>query len=405
MSQPKLNLPPFQISPPLLNSSNPWATNEEHLLTLYASPHTGAVTTRTSLLTGFPQDPTIHQHTFFSPSTGHSTVPSIHPDSAQEESWAACERVNETSSLNTYGYSPHPFEKYLGWLRGFRDAGFLTGDVHMSEEGGEVRGKAFIVSVTGTPSEVSKCLEELLSLQNEEATLKSRKSGGGLRVMMEINLSCPNIPSKPPPAYNKASLLEYFQAIEEAKAKFLAERKGGEVEGVHVGIKIPPYTYHAQFVDLLSVPGFGRTINFITAVNTLGGCLVLDSENQNSLGSASGLGIGGMAGDALHPLALGNVRTLRSLLDASEDGESDRSGIKIIGVGGVKDSAGFERMRSVGADAVGVGTEFGRAGMEAFCAISEAEPGKDEERRCRACWGLEGSARTLLSRGYVKKGF
>lgn len=322
---------------------------------------------------------------------------SIHPDSAQEESWAAGERVNETSSLNTYGYSPHPFEEYLEWLRGFRDSGFLTGGAEYLET---IRDKPFIVSVTGTPGEISTCVGQLLELQNEEATLQSRKSGGGLRVMMEINLSCPNIPAKPPPAYNKASLSEYFQSLQAAKDKFLSEREDGkDVEGVHVGIKIPPYTYQAQFTDLLSVPDFSETINFITAVNTLGGCLVLDAENQNGLGSASGLGIGGMAGDALHPLALGNVRTLRTLLDASEE----LRGVKIIGVGGVRDVAGFERMKVVGADVVGVGTEFGRVGMEAFCGISGAEPNKEEERRCKACWRLEGGAGALLFRRVVDK--
>jgi dihydroorotate dehydrogenase (fumarate) len=108
----------------------------------------------------------------------------------------------------------------------------------------------------------------------------------------------------------------------------------------------------------------GCPISFITATNTLGSCLVLDSENKPALESITGEGIGGMAGDALHPLALGNVKTIRGLLDKSEYEDLRRIGI--IGIGGVKDAAGFQRMRSVGADAVGVGTALGREDVEVF---------------------------------------
>jgi len=37
----------------------------------------------------------------------------------------------------------------------------------------------------------------------------------------------------------------------------------------------------------------------------------------------------------------------------------------------VSDAAGFARMRSVGAAAVGVGTAFGREGIEVFKKITE----------------------------------
>src|SRR3954462_6518756 len=89
------------ISPPLLNSSNPWATTYDDLLCLYNSPHTGAVTTRTSLWRGFSQDPAIHQYTFFSPSLGHtpSPIPLLSEDRSEV-------LPDETSSLNTLGYSP-----------------------------------------------------------------------------------------------------------------------------------------------------------------------------------------------------------------------------------------------------------------------------------------------------------
>jgi len=90
-----------------------------------------------------------------------------------------------------------------------------------------------------------------------------------------------------------------------------------------------------------------------------------------ALGSVSGSGVGGMAGDALHPLALGNVKTIREMLDASPHEELHR--IAIIGIGGVSDAAGFDRMMSVGASAVGIGTALGREGLQVFEKIATAQ--------------------------------
>jgi len=188
---------------------------------------------------------------------------------------------------------------------------------------------------------------------------------------MEINLSCPNIPDKPPPAYDSASLLEYISAIAGAKRQAKSENRSS----LHVGVKTPPYTYHGQFRALVDTLEFsaclkgGCPISFITTTNTLGSCLVLREDGEPALGSVSGEGIGGMAGDALHPLALGNVKTIRSMLDASP--YPGVNNIAVIGIGGVSDAAGYKRMIGVGATAVGVGTALGREGVSVFKKITE----------------------------------
>ncbi len=43
------------ISPPLMNSSSPGASEQNQLQELFDSPHTGGVTTRTATLTGFKE--------------------------------------------------------------------------------------------------------------------------------------------------------------------------------------------------------------------------------------------------------------------------------------------------------------------------------------------------------------
>ena len=345
------------ISPPLLNSANPWATTYDDLKTLYDSPNTGAVTIRTSLWTEFQQDPKLHQYTFFSPTTGHATS-KIDTSLAEGRGESL---PGETSSLNTLGYSPISFPDYMKVLGNMSESGQLD----------KVPAKPFIVSVTGTVFQVAACCTHLLELQNHPERFRWKPDGdyGDLVMMMEINLSCPNIPDKPPPAYDGRELSEYIAAISEAKQ--MASIRN-EIP-LHVGIKTPPYTYAGQFQTLIqtleqsTALHDGCPISFITATNTLGSCLVLDERRESALGSANGSGIGGLAGDALHPLALGNVKTIREMLDASPFEELRR--IAIIGVGGVSDAAGYRRMRKVGAMAVGVGTALGREGVGIFGKI------------------------------------
>ena len=185
---------------------------------------------------------------------------------------------------------------------------------------------------------------------------------------MEINLSCPNIDNRPPPAFSGIVLQEYLFALQRSE------------EGdppLPIGIKTSPYTYHDQFatiIDALATTtrgGLRCPVDFITATNTLGNCLLMSEGDDATnyvprLKSPSGFGIGGAGGQAIHALSLGNVATLRRLLD---EHDSLRH-IVLVGVGGVADYTGYDRMKSAGASIVGIGTAFGRDGTEVFHKIS-----------------------------------
>lgn len=311
------------IDPPLLNSANPWCSTREDLEALYACPYTGAVTTRTSLLLGFPHDPSIHKHAFFSTQSQEATTATDYTISGKEY----------PASLNTLGYSPTPIDTYLQWIE------------HIVAASPNTKPKPFIVSVTGSPQEVAECYARV-------AALAARISAP---LAVEANLSCPNIANKPPPAYSGSALKEYLDALEKIPRT------------VPLGLKTPPYTYAGQFKTLVdTLRGNGTcTVDFITATNTLGSCLVLGNEGRPLLPSAAGTGIGGLAGEPLHPLALGNVATLRQLLDE----HPELRHIDIIGVGGVSDAAGLARMQAVGAKVVAVGTALGREGLPVFAKI------------------------------------
>ncbi|KAL7276832.1 dihydroorotate dehydrogenase [Rhizina undulata] len=308
----------ISFSPPILNSATPWATTKEQLAALYGSPYTGAVTTRTTLLEGFPHDPSVHQHAIFPTSSSSSGK----------------------SSLNTYGYSPHPLSYYLSSIKS------------IVAESGRVQRKPFIISVTGSPSQVTESVSRISSLALEE----------GLQLLVEVNLSCPNIAAKPPPAYDLRSLQEYLSSLESLPAGSRA---------VPIGLKTPPYTYSTQFTVLIEALRAHPVVSFITATNTLGSSLHLrELEPGNgfvpTLASEAGTGVGGLAGEALHWLALGNVSTIRNLLNQEERLRN----VAVIGVGGVSGREAAERMWSVGAAAVAVGTAFGDKGVGVFEEIA-----------------------------------
>lgn len=140
-------LPSLHIDPPLFNSANPWATTLEQLQDLYRCASTGAVTTRTALLDGFPHDEEAHRFAIFE---------------------AGTHRVSEggDASLNTLGYSPIPLGGYLGFIRQIDE------DVNAEKKGeGETgKRKPFIVSVTGTPDEVAECYRRVAGVRGRSAS-------------------------------------------------------------------------------------------------------------------------------------------------------------------------------------------------------------------------------------------
>ncbi|KAI0453432.1 hypothetical protein F5B21DRAFT_479287 [Xylaria acuta] len=288
------------------------------------------------------------------------------------------------ASLNTLGYSPMPLDVYLGFIRRIDEEeakAELNTEIEEAREGKiEKRRKPVIVSVTGTPDQVAECYRRVA------------RCAGEIRIplTMEINLSCPNIPGKPPPAYEGEALGGYIRRVAEVGAEASKEGKGFAIPW---GVKTPPYTHAGQFEMFVSVlrgcavgfPGSGDRngdgdgdgdgnermpicpLSFVTATNTLGSCLLLGGSESILSPVLPGPGIGGLAGAPLHPLALGNVATLRRMLDANPATRH----IALLGIGGVADAEGYRRMRSVGAAAVGVGTALGVRGLRVFGEIKD----------------------------------
>lgn len=185
------------------------------------------------------------------------------------------------------------------------------------------------------------------------------------RIAIELNTSCPNISGLPPKGYvlDSDALMTSFLSILAQEVK--------KDETLTVGLKLPPYVYREQFVTVVNFigtfqfnAGDGLAKNafaFFTCTNTLGNSLLFSEQVGNdSQGFAVPTATGGLAGESLHALALGNVYTFADILrDAGQK-------IAIIGVGGVTSLEAARRMRKAGASVVGCATLLGRDGIQAF---------------------------------------
>jgi len=209
------------------------------------------------------------------------------------------------------------------------------------------------------------------------------------RVGIELNTSCPNIQGSPPPAYHMVSLMPILDVL---------ARYFWEDPTLVIGLKLPPYVYSTQFDDLLrGIATYSRSdpsdeshrispFSFLSSTNTLGQTLFFAEQavplpgkaEATPTGSALPTVIGGMAGEAVHPLALGNVYTLRRLLDKNE--EISLREISIIGVGGVTTREAHARMRRAGASVVACATILIRNGVGVFEKLSITDDNRGSGR-------------------------
>jgi len=261
---------------------------------------------------------------------------------------------DSVTTINSFGYSPHPLSQYLEWIETI----FAS---HHS-------GKPIIISIAASdPTNLRDMLQDIqflkAKLQDQQAPPEKCK------IAVEFNLSCPNIADSAPLGYIHESILPFAVVMRDAI-------KGDPT--LTIGCKMPPYVHQAQFTDFLKmlssliidVNGEKRCpISFLTSTNTLGNSLLFSSSATDPLSLfALPTPLGGLAGESIHALSLGNVFTFKRLVSSQTYvGLGD---LKIIGVGGVTSKAAVGRMRKAGADAVGCATLYGKEGVRAFEILS-----------------------------------
>jgi dihydroorotate dehydrogenase (fumarate) len=165
------------------------------------------------------------------------------------------------------------------------------------------------------------------------------KSGPDL---IEVNLSCPNIPGKPQIGYDA-----------DASERLLAQLR--KVVSVPMGVKLPPYfdpVHHELMAGVLRRTG----ADFLSLINSVGNGLVVDPEQESVVIKPKG-GFGGLGGSLIKPVALANVRAFWKQFDGR---------LPIIGTGGVMTGTDVFEHLLCGASAVQVGTVLVDEGMDVF---------------------------------------
>ena len=165
--------------------------------------------------------------------------------------------------------------------------------------------------------------------------------------LVEVNLSCPNIPGKPQIGYDV-----------EASQKLLFEVQ--ECLTIPFGVKLPPYfdpVHHEAMAKMLE----GVNISFLSLINSIGNGLVVDSETETVVIKPKG-GFGGMGGTLIKPVALANVRAFWKLFQGR---------MPIIGVGGVATGTDVFEHLLCGASAVQLGTILVDEGLSSFERIEK----------------------------------
>ncbi|HYM37983.1 MAG TPA: dihydroorotate oxidase [Nitrospiraceae bacterium] len=160
--------------------------------------------------------------------------------------------------------------------------------------------------------------------------------------LIEVNLSCPNIPGKPQIGYD----------LEASERLMKRVRK---VVTVPMGVKLPPYfdpAHHEQTARVIERVG----VDFLSLINSVGNGLVVDPERETVAIKPKG-GFGGLGGPLIKPVALANVRAFWKLF---------KGRLPIIGTGGVVSGGDIFEHLLCGATAVQVGTVLVEEGVGVF---------------------------------------
>jgi dihydroorotate dehydrogenase (fumarate) len=166
--------------------------------------------------------------------------------------------------------------------------------------------------------------------------------------LIEVNLSCPNIPGKPQIGYDP-----------EASERLL--KKVRPKIRVPMGVKLPPYFDPAHH-DVMGAVLRRCGIDFLNLINSVGNGLVVDPEREAVVIKPKG-GFGGVGGRIIKPVALANVRAFHKFFEGK---------MPIIGTGGIVEGVDAFEHFLCGASAVQVGTVLVEEGLDVFSRL-EAE--------------------------------
>ena len=179
----------------------------------------------------------------------------------------------------------------------------------------------------------------------ENLTILAAVRDADLRSLVELNLSCPNVPGKPQLAYD-------LDALDTTLAAVTAEHDRP------FGLKLPPYFDLVHFDETAAVLNAHPQVAFLTCINSIGNGLVVDVETESVVIRPKG-GFGGIGGDYVLPTALANIHAFHQRCPDKQ----------IIGCGGVRTGEHVFAHLLAGASLVQVGTALHEEGPGIFARL------------------------------------
>lgn len=217
-------------------------------------------------------------------------------------------------------------------------------------------GKPVIASVAGLGEEDFPTIAEAINVAQPD--------------LIEVNLSCPNIPGKPQIGYDPETSERVLKRVR-------------RLITVPMGVKLPPYfdpAHHEAMGKVLGRCG----VDFLNMINSVGNGLVIDPERETVVIKPKG-GFGGLGGRLIKPVALANVRAFYRFFDGK---------LPIIGTGGIVEGIDVFEHFLCGASAVQIGTVLVEEGLEAFGRL---------EAELTAVLAIKGYRSILECRGRLKE--
>lgn len=189
--------------------------------------------------------------------------------------------------------------------------------------------------------------------------------------LIEVNLSCPNIPGKPQIAYDPVDSERLLKRVR-------------PLITVPMGVKLPPYfdpAHHAVMAEVIGRCG----VDYLNLINSVGNGLVIDPKRETPVIKPKG-GFGGLGGSLIKPVALANVRAFWKLLGGR---------IPIIGTGGIMQGIDAFEHVLCGASAVQVGTVLVEEGLGVFERLERELEGELASRGGRRAEDYRGRLKEL----------
>ncbi len=192
-----------------------------------------------------------------------------------------------------------------------------------------------------------------------------------LPAIVELNLSCPNVPGKPQIAYDFAAMDRMLDA---------ASREYGQP----FGVKMPPYFDIAHFDEAASILNKYPLVAFVTCINSIGNALVIDVDSESVVIKPKD-GFGGIGGDYVLPTALANVNAFYRRCPQKQ----------VIGCGGVKTGEHVFMHLLAGASLVQIGTALYEEGPGIFARLNAELASLMQRKGYASIEALRGKLRTL----------